>query len=779
MKLKVATNKQRAALRSRVVAVRVRASGRARVRLTGTGMKARKVRFRARGKRAKRVRMKLTWRGWSSLSTCGRHRVRVKGTYRRAVRRGKRTVRRKASVAAKRRLARDAGLCAKPPACDPLDPALCLLPWPNDYFTREDAGSETGRRLALADSMMPANASGKPIDAAPYNESDGFSPGQPILAKVPGFDSPEALAATGPVSLAALGEYAKPDAPIVLVDAASGERVPIWVELDASSATDEQRLLEIEPAASLEPGARYIVAMRDLKRADGSEIEAGPTFRAYRDRTRVTGDPDGARRAHFERLFRELRRAGIDRDDLYLAWDFTVASDESLSSRLLAMRDEAFADLGDADLADRVVTGQAPGFEIDSVTEAPNPRIAREVRGTITVPCYLWPSCEMETGPDPAGSFKLDSDGLPIRNVAEPAEARFTCIVPEAAEAEPARPSLYGHGLFSSLEEVTIRPHQDLAQDHDMVLCATDQTGLTTAELPHVIGIVSDFSRFPEITDGMQQGMLNELYLGRALVHPDGFSSAAAFHAGGEPEGASVIDTGSRLSYSGYSMGGIMGGMLTAVAPDFDRAVLGVPGMRFSLLLPRSSYWTTFGALIKNSYPRDIETPLVVSLLQVLWDRGEAQGYAHRMTTDPLPNTPPHEVLLSTAFGDHQVTNWGTGVLARTVGAQARTPILDPGRWAGVDELWGIPRIGSFPYQGSAMVMWDIGPVREGAPGVPPPPVAKVPNLAGDDPHDMIWDMPAERAAVSDFLGADGSFADPCPSATPCYAGDWNGPGGP
>ena len=31
-----------------------------------------------------------------------------------------------------------------------------------------------------------------------------------------------------------------------------------------------------------------------------------------------------------------------------------------------------------------------------------------------------------------------------------------------------------------------------------------------------------------------------------------------------------------------------MGGALTAVAPDFDRAVLGVPGMNYSTLLQRS-----------------------------------------------------------------------------------------------------------------------------------------------------------------------------------------------
>ena len=48
-----------------------------------------------------------------------------------------------------------------------------------------------------------------------------------------------------------------------------------------------------------------------------------------------------------------------------------------------------------------------------------------------------------------------------------------------------------------------------------------------------------------------------------------------------------MIDT-AHLDYDGNSQGGIMGLMLAAVSPDIERAVLGVPGMNYSLLLPRS-----------------------------------------------------------------------------------------------------------------------------------------------------------------------------------------------
>jgi len=66
-------------------------------------------------------------------------------------------------------------------ACDPLDPAACPYPWPNDHFTAANGSSPTGRRLALRDEWMPRNRLGKPVSTAPYNFNDGFRPGNMIV----------------------------------------------------------------------------------------------------------------------------------------------------------------------------------------------------------------------------------------------------------------------------------------------------------------------------------------------------------------------------------------------------------------------------------------------------------------------------------------------------------------------------------------------------------------------------------------------------------------------
>ena len=101
--------------------------------------------------------------------------------------------------------------------CQPfLDDEPCLQPFPNNLFTKK-ANTPTGRRVKLpADAMPVAETGGGPIDPAEWNRNDGFSPGSMITVKVPGLDTPEALANTKPVPLANLKKYKRPGAPVVV-----------------------------------------------------------------------------------------------------------------------------------------------------------------------------------------------------------------------------------------------------------------------------------------------------------------------------------------------------------------------------------------------------------------------------------------------------------------------------------------------------------------------------------------------------------------------------------
>lgn len=654
--------------------------------------------------------------------------------------------------------------------CDPLDPSACMLPFPNDYFTRPDPSTPTGLRIDFKLADMPRNVAGKPIDPTPYNLNDGFSPGQEIVTHVPGLDNQKAFDATGAVPISDVARSFDPNQPVVVIDAATLRRHLIWSEVDANPPSDSDRDLLIRPAVNWQEGHHYIVALRDLRDSSGNPIPPQQAFRDYRDRIPTSDPAFEARRPHMEWIFRRLAKAGIARGSLYLAWDFTVASRQNLSERALHMRDDAFAQLGDTNLADMQVQGKAPNFTVTQTTDftpAQNPQIAREVQGRFLVPCYLdAPGC-------PPGSSMAFAPGssTPLRLPGNTMAADFDCIIPRAAAGAPARPSLYGHGLFGTANEVTASNVEAMANEHDFVFCGTDWVGMSQEDLPNAFSILTDLSRFNTIPDRMQQAYVNFMYLGRLMIHPHGFVSSPAFQLGGRR----TIDT-RRLFYDGNSQGGIEGGALTALAPDFDHAVLGVPGMNYSLLIRRSSDFDPFALVLYKFYPNELERPLIISMLQMLWDRGDSDGYAWHMTSHPYPDTPRHEVLLEMAFGDHQVTNWATEVEARTIGARLRAPALDPGRSPEVTPYYGIPQIADFPYDGSALVVWDIGPTRDGGTkGTDPPPLGEVPDRGGVDPHEAPRSEPSNRTQKSDFLRIGGRVVDVC-GAHPCYAWGWTGP---
>ena len=250
------------------------------------------------------------------------------------------------------------------------------------------------------------------------------------------------------------------------------------------------------------------------------------------------------------------------------------------------------------------------------------------------------------------------------------------------------------------------------------------------------------------------------------------------------------------MFYYGNSQGGIAGGALTAVEPDITRTVLYVPGMNYSLLLTRSIDFEDYALILYPSYPDEGSRPLLLSLIQSMWDRGEPDGYANHMTTDPLPGTPAHKVLIEMAYGDHQVANVATEVEARTIGAPLRRPSIAGDRVPpGYDQpYYGLPSLGPIPgpaANGSGYFIWDIGPKRyepgldeNGDPcsacvlfGTDTPPITNTaPNDSyGIDPHDtVIRQTPETRAQIAAFIQNGGQIIDPC-GAGPCYAAGWTG----
>src|SRR5690606_31440130 len=118
-----------------------------------------------------------------------------------------------------------------------------------------------------------------------------------------------------------------------------------------------ERLLIIRPLRNFLEGHRHVVGLRNLRDGSGAIIPAGPAFAGQRDAYTPGND----------HVIDPLVAEGVRPEELFLAWDFTTISEQSLAGRALGIRDQAFALLGDTNLADGVVEGVSPGFTVTSV----------------------------------------------------------------------------------------------------------------------------------------------------------------------------------------------------------------------------------------------------------------------------------------------------------------------------------------------------------------------------------------------------------------------------
>jgi hypothetical protein len=588
-----------------------------------------------------------------------------------------------------------------PAECDPLVPTACALPFPSDKY-RIDG------RLSFPEGSLPRSANtGEHIDPAAFADHDGFSPGVAAMAHLPGattagFPTPDSIERS-----------LEPDCPTVLLDAATGERVPHWAELDMSNGDDARRALLIHPAVRLKDSTRYVVALRKVVDEAGAPLPPTRAFRALRDGTAYDHPSIEPRRALYDDLLGRLEVAGVPRADLQLAWDYTTASRADHTAWALAMRDDALAQVGAA----------GPAYVIDEVLDAPDEGIARRIEGRMTVPLYL----DM---PETGASVTLGADGLPVQNGT--AEYGFTVLIPEGATTgTPGALLQYGHGLLGSRGEVGAGDVRELATRHNFVVFATDWIGMAEDDAVGVADVIAsgDIAAFRHTPERSLQGFVNALLAMRMMSGAFAADPAASFG------GVSAIDPAQRY-YFGNSQGGILGGCYMALSTDVARGVLGVPGQPYNVLLNRSADFGVFFVLMRGAFPDAIDQQMALALVQTLWDRAEPNGYTPYVgAADPLPGTPAHDVLLHVAIGDHQVSPLGAHIMARAVGAKSLAPAVRP--------IWGVEEAPG-PLTGSAIVEFDFG--------VPTAPIENVPMELGDDPHGKVRKLHEAQDQINTFL---------------------------
>lgn len=629
--------------------------------------------------------------------------------------------------------------------CDPLTPSYCGFPFPNDYWTESDADSVTGLRLALPQVIMPSTTDGEQSSPDAFNEMDGFSPGVAAMTHLPGA-TVTGLATPDTIDSSLLAQSAT-----VIINATTGDRLAHWVDLDEYVVQAQLRIeaseklprftierdldelrqeqaLMLRPAIRPEDATRYIVAIRNVVDSEGVILEPSPGFKALRDDLPSDDPIIESRRAHFEEIFSALEASGIARDDLQIAWDFTTSSRENNTAAMLHMRDEALATAPDG----------VP-YTLELVDEDLIEGMACRLEVTFDMPLYM---TKGETG----GLLNLGEDGLPEQNGSFGYSAAL--IIPLSAQTDPAPLVAFGHGQLGAKEQVL--GFQPIAAAQNLAAFGLDWKGFSHDDVGTVIGALAggDLSTFRTVPERMQQGFLNFLVAMRTLsVAADGGPSTPLNQALDRDCGGAALD-GSRRYYFGGSQGGILGASLMAVATDIERGLLAVPGQSYNLLLNRSVNFDPFAAQIYSRYNWNaLDMQMNLALIQGLWDRAEPTGYSKYIRSNLLPGTPAHEVMIQVSKADHQVTNLGAHIMARTIGGVVN---LAPT----IRDVWGFEVV-TGKHRGSAMLEIDFGN--------PDPPITNIPHWGDDmeDPHGRATELRSIGDTLSIFY-ATGVVENPC-----------------
>jgi hypothetical protein len=672
----------------------------------------------------------------------------------------------------------------RPDVCEILNQAECLFPFPSSRYL-EKAKTKTGWQVAFPPEAMPLVAVKDPVnliftgirfplDPTPFNTHDGFSPTAQILMHFPGgVDLALSNAAIlSPQTRSFDLRSLQSDSPTLLIDAQTGERIAHFVENDVG-ATGEflaRQATILRPGRSLEPGRRYIVAVRNLKHADGSPVQAEPVFAALRDGRPSTIPAVSARQKGFEDIFKRLKRARVERDGLILAFDFVVQSDEQLTSEMLSMRDQSFDWLRDHD-------DGAATFSVDEV-EVLNPDCAdpsqfawKMVRGTFEVPLFL--DSDNYADPGTLGFLQTDARGRPVYTTT--ARAPYGIAIPCRARQAPLAPLVFGHGLFGTGAETIESVVEANLADLAYVVGGTDWSGLSSPDLPffpstpdEIVQFLEttflgqlflDFDQFPAMADRLRQGQASTLVLAR-MLSTGAFNSHPEFQA---PSGEGVIAPGEDF-YFGVSLGGIMGLMFSALTPDANNLYIDVGSINFSFLLQRAGPFVAFEQFLEAVEDEPNVALLTIGLLHETWVRGEPAGYATHITGQPLPRTNRKNILMGVSLFDQQVSNLGSQITGATLGLRNVEGSV-------LQNLSGIPDVAG--PQRSGYVVYDTGSFDLDNPAHAPfiPPIANdQPELNQCDPHARQLAIPASLQQLAGFLQPRGVIENFCNGI--CDAGD-------
>jgi len=560
----------------------------------------------------------------------------------------------------------------------------CLFPFPSDVFLVEDAARTSGRRVHVGGAAMIMHPTAGPIDPVAQFPADGFSVHPPIMIRhVDGFSTEGLIFHTDDV-------YATltPESRTILLNADTGEPVLHFAELDLEPRETEDQLLVIRPLVRLEHDTRYVVAFRDVNDASGAPLAPFSGFTHIAGGVPTLNDEVNLLAARYEdEIFGPLESFGVARDALQLAWDFTTRSERDATGDMRDMRDDALARLHTA----------PPAVTIRSVREGDD--IPAEIRdsvwrlivGSIEVPHYL----------DAEGTgarIARDAEGRP--SYQGQTDADFTLYIPHSVADgtfnAPVRVVQYGHGFFGGRDEILGTHETSLANELVAVFAAVDWWGMMTIDGSNVgATIVADPESVFVFGDRVHQAMVNQMAFTIALRDVIPELDALLI------DDQQIYALGTVPYLIGQSQGHILGAVLFALSPDFERAVLGVGGASFTFMMSRARPFGPFLGFLNLALQDALAIRKFVALAATATDRFDPITYAPYIFDAPLAGAPEQRrVLMQYGIGDAAVPPIAHELHARVLGVGQLEPFARA--------VPGLTPVRA-PWDGSAVTQFDTG----------------------------------------------------------------------
>lgn len=512
--------------------------------------------------------------------------------------------------------------------CDPSDPARCLLPWPSNTFTRVDATTSTGLRVALTSSRLWGGD-----DATSLNRADGFSRVTPIVTVVQGVVDPASLG-SGTNAVIRLVK-ASPGAGM-------GTAVPLRLRaVESRTSGRSETVILAYPLAPLEPATDYVAVLMDsVATTDGPGPVADAIARASLGLAQPTTGTEARLAAYHAPSRTALMTAGVTFDHVLRVWDFTTRSDEDPLRTLRTMRTEMIA----------AVMQNRYGVAITSATAPSGGDIAVIVEGKLTgIPDYVDRTARI---------LARNADGTP--RVTGVHDVPFRVTIPRGTGNY--RAILFGHGLGGDYNDDSF---DESIAGAGAAKVAVRFAGLTSGDVIDTIGGLNRAALGSEWAAAQtQQSMADLVAIQRSLAGQLGdVLSSVTIGTITNPAANRRVDT-TRQVWAGGSLGGTMGLVYAHLESEVAGAVLNVPGAGWTGYLVLSSVFSLGRGVLIATYRNDVNVQLAVAITQGNFDAIDGANWASAAMAREVP------LVVQQSMGDPVLPAPGTEMVATVTRAR-------------------------------------------------------------------------------------------------------------